>query len=455
MKSFSVDLTNGRIMRSVMLFAFPMILGDLLQQGYNIADTIIVGRFLGTECLAAVGASYALMTFLTSVIIGLCLGSGALFSISYGKNDFQRLSSDLKAAFILTGITAAAITVIPYLLIDSLKSIMFVPDNVWGYMRKYLIIIFSGTPAVFIYNYFACYLRAVGNSVVPLAFLAISAALNIALDIYFVPVLRKGVGGAAIATVLSQYISALCIAAYSLKKATYIRGMPKKTSGTKSLKSRFKEVALFSYLTCIQQSVMNLGILTVQSLVNSFGSVVMAAFAAGVKIDAFAYMPVQDFGNAASTFFAQNYGAKKEKRIKSGFIGSILLTATFGVCASAFVYIFAENLCGIFVDADQINVIEAGVRYLRIEGLFYAAIGVLFILYGLYRGVALPQISVVLTVMSLGLRVALAYALSPGYGTEGIWVSVPIGWGIADVVGIIYWFANKNKIFNVMRRQPI
>lgn len=178
----------------------------------------------------------------------------------------------------------------------------------------------------------------------------------------------------------------------------------------------------------IMRSVMNLGILTVQSLANSFGSAVMAAFAAGVKIDAFAYMPVQDFGNAASTFFAQNYGAKKEKRIKSGFIGSILFTVIFGVCASAFVYIFAENLCGIFVNADQTNVLEAGVRYLRMEGLFYAAIGVLFVLYGFYRGVALPQISVVLTVVSLGLRIILAYALSRVYGTDGIWASFPIGW---------------------------
>ena len=194
-------------------------------------------------------------------------------------------------------------------------------------------------------------------------------------------------------------------------------------------------------LTCIQQSVMNLGILMVQGLVNSFGTVVMAAFAAAVKIDAFAYMPVQDFGNAFSTFIAQNYGAKEKKRIQQGLKAAVSISAIFCVVISVFVCIFAKQLMMIFVDAKETAIIMEGVRYLRIEGAFYIGIGWLFLLYGLYRALGRPGMSVVLTIFSLGTRVALAYVLSaiPAIGVTGIWWSVPIGWALADIVGLMYY----------------
>lgn len=186
---------------------------------------------------------------------------------------------------------------------------------------------------------------------------------------------------------------------------------------------------------------MNLGILMVQGLVNSFGAGIMAAFAAAVKIDAFAYMPVQDFGNAFSTFIAQNYGAGNKERIQKGLKGAILVSFLFCIIISSTVWIFARPLMELFINKSETQIIMEGIRYLHIEGAFYWGIGSLFLLYGLYRAIAIPSMSVVLTVISLGTRVGLAYLLSavPAIGVAGIWWAIPIGWILADTVGILYY----------------
>ena len=194
---------------------------------------------------------------------------------------------------------------------------------------------------------------------------------------------------------------------------------------------------------------MNLGILMVQGLVNSFGETVMAAFAAAVKIDSFAYMPVQDFGNAFSTFIAQNYGAREEGRIRAGLKGAVLTALIFCLAVSALVWLFARQLMTLFVAPEEAEIIAEGVRYLRIEGAFYCGIGFLFLLYGLYRALGRPGMSVVLTVISLGTRVVLAYVLSaiPLFGVTGIWWAVPIGWFLADMTGFLYYAARKRRLF--------
>lgn len=294
------NLTEGNIAGNLICFALPMMAGNLLQQCYNIADTLIVGRFLGANALAAVGSSYSLMTFLTSILLGMCMGSGAVFSMCCGQKNEKRM----------------------------------------------------------------------------------------------------------------------------------------------------KEVAGFSFLTCIQQSIMNFGILMVQGLVNSFGTAVMAAFAAGVKIDSFAYMPVQDFGNAFSTFIAQNYGAGKWKRIEKGIKSAVVTAFAFCAVISSVVFIFAEPLMTIFVEKSETEIISIGAGYLRIEGAFYFGIGLLFLLYGFYRAVKRPGMSVVLTILSLGTRVLLAYLLSKGtpLGVTGIWMSVPVGWVLADMTGVIYYLKDRKKL---------
>ena len=286
------DLTRGPVMKTMLIFAVPMILGNLLQQCYNVADTLIVGRFLGPDALAAVGSSFTLMTFLTSILLGLCMGSSAVFSIRFGQKDFDGLKDSIFTSFLLIAAICAVLNLAAFLSIGWILLLLKVPEEIQGLMRDYLMVIFSGITAVFLYNYFSCLLRAVGNSVIPLVFLAVSAVMNIGLDLWFVLGLKRGVAGAAEATVISQYVSGIGIAVYSWFACPWLR------IGREHCRIRLsclKEIAGFSVLTCVQQSVMNLGILMVQGLVNSFGTTVMAAFAVAVKIDSFAYMPVPEF----------------------------------------------------------------------------------------------------------------------------------------------------------------
>ena len=328
------DLTKGPVTLNILLFALPLMFGNLLQQFYNIADTYIVGKYLGSNALAAVGSSYTLMTFLTSILIGLCMGASAVISIQY-------------------------------------------------------------------------------------------------------------VAGAAIATSFSQYISGIGIMLYTLLKEKNL--IPDKKE-MKWDKNNLSTILNLSLMTSIQQSVMNLGILMVQGLVNSFGTQVMAAFAAAVKIDSFAYMPVQDFGNAFSTYVAQNHGANRQDRIKKGIHSAITTSVIFSCVISLLVYVYAKPLLEIFINPSEVEIIKIGISYLHIEGSFYFGIGILFLLYGYYRAINKPSMSLILTIASLGTRVVLAYILSSTtLGTNGIWMSVPIGWFLADTIGIVYYFLSSKK----------
>ncbi len=439
------DLTQGPITANLLRFAVPLMIGNLLQQFYNIADTWIVGQYLGANALAAVGSSYTLMVFLTSILLGLCMGSGAVFSIYYGKRDEERLKSSIFLSFTFIGIAALVLNAAVFAGLGPIVRLLQVPESVVPLMQDYLWVIFWGIPATFLYNYFSNLLRALGNSVTPLVFLGCAAALNILLDLQFVLVFRMGVEGAAAATVLAQYLSGAGIMFYTYLRFPQLRIQRKHMKWRKNI---LREIAGLSFLTCVQQSVMNFGILMVQGLVNSFGAGIMAAFAAAVKIDSFAYMPVQDFGNAFSTFVAQNYGAGKKERIEEGIRRSSAAIFLFCAVISSAVFLFARPLMMIFIPLSETEIIREGVRYLRIEGACYIGIGLLFMLYGFYRAVRRPGMSVVLTVISLGTRVVLAYLLSSisWIGVTGIWVSVPIGWLLADAAGIGWYWMRKQDL---------
>ena len=433
----TLDLTKGNITKTLLLFALPMMVGNLLQQTYNVVDTLIVGQYIGRDALAAVGSAYTLMTFLNSVLLGFCMGSGVMFSVCYGKQDLDRLKQGRFMSFVMIGALTLFMNGAVFLGLDWILVFLKVPYEVYDMMREYLQIIFWGITSVFVYNYFASLLRAVGNSVVPLIFLGVSAVTNIVLDLEFVLKLGRGIGGAAEATVLSQIFSAVGICIYTLARFPQFRLGRKWMVWNGEV---LKEIFHLSFLTSVQQSVMNFGILMVQGLVNSFGPIVMAAFAAAVKIDSFAYMPVQDFGNGFSTFVAQNYGAGNKERIRKGTHNAGLCTLVFCLFITIGVCLFARPLLLIFVNPTETEVLAVGVEYLRIEGTFYCLIGFLFLFYGYFRAMKRPGMSVILTVISLGTRVILAYVLSavPWIGVRGIWAAVPIGWLLADVVGYLF-----------------
>ena len=439
------DLTRGSITGRLLKFALPMMAGNLLQQVYNIADTLIVGRFLGADALAAVGSSYTLMVFLTSVLLGLSMGAGAYFSIQFGRRDTEKLRQGAALSFAAIALVTLVMNALMFAGIHWILRFLKVPSEVTGLMKSYLLVIFAGLIATFLYNFFACLLRALGNSAAPLWFLAVSALLNVGLDLLFVLVFRWGVAGAAGATVLAQYVSGVGITVYFWRTCPELRPRRQDFRWDGGV---MREIGGLSLLACLQQSIMNFGILMVQGLVNSFGAATMAAFAAAVKIDSFAYSPVQDFGNAFSTFVAQNHGAGQTARIRKGFRSALTAVLIFCAAISLGVCLFAPALMQIFVSAEEAEIIAIGVGYLRIEGACYFGIGLLFLFYGYYRAVQKPGMSVVLTILSLGTRVALAYALSAlsGVGVTGIWLSVPIGWALADLVGAVYYFKSKGTL---------
>lgn len=429
------DLTVGSETKAILFFSFPLMAGNLLQQMYNIVDTIIVGQCLGENALAAVGAAYSFMVLLTSVLLGLCMGCGVVFSYFYGAQRNASLQASFYMAFVWVGAIAAAMMAVAFLFLPAILDVLQTPQAVFALQMQYLQVILLGLPAVFFYNYAAAVLRSMGNSVWPLIALAVSAVLNIGLDILFVLPLKMGVAGAAWATVIAQGVSAVVLWVYLLRTSPDMRAALGKRVWDKGL---FAQLRHHSVWTSIQQSIMNFGILMVQGLVNRFGVAAMAGFAAAVKVDGFAYMPMQDFGNAFPTYVAQNRGAGKPERVRSGLRKAVLCVTLFGACISALVVCLARPLVGVFLQPTETQAIAVGMQYLHTVAPFYCLIGYLFLFYGLYRGVGRAGVSVVLTMISLGTRVALAYALAaiPAVGLAGVWWAVPIGWALADAVGL-------------------
>lgn len=431
-----IDMTKGKPSKLILYFAFPMILGNIFQQVYNLVDTIVVGKFIGSNALAAVGSSFAIIVFITSIIIGLSMGVSVLLSQFYGAKELEKMKETIITATIVIGFVTIILMIVSLMFIDNILALFNMPQQLIEDSKSYLIIILVGLLFTYVYNLGTALLRAIGDSKRPLYFLIISSVINIFLDLIFVINLNLGVKGVALATIIAQGVSAILVVIYISKKVTFIKFTIK---DIKFKKESFLLVIRYSVLTSIQQSIMNLGILIVQGLVNSFGVVVMAAFAAAVKIDSFAYMPVQDFGNAFSTYVAQNKGANLEERIIDGIksAGKVIITTSL-------VLIFSKNLMLLFVNKGESEVIRIGVEYISIVAIFYFLIGFLFMFYGLFRGLGELKTSILLTIASLGTRVILAYILAETILMEkGIWFSVPIGWALADTIGII--FLNKYK----------
>ncbi|MGG7176856.1 MATE family efflux transporter [Clostridium paraputrificum] len=438
-----IDMTEGKPSTLILKFAFPMIIGNIFQQLYNLVDTIVVGKFVGTNALAAVGSSFAIMVFVTSIIIGLCMGSGVILSQYYGSKEMEKFKKVTVNSFIFISAVTIILMVISLVFIDSILSIFNMPIELIPDAKTYLIIIIIGLVFTFLYNGTTSLLRAVGDSKRPLYFLIVAAIINVVLDLVFVLVFDLGVMGVALATIIAQGVSALLGVFYTYKNLKLLNIERKDIRIDREV---FKVTAKYSVLTAVQQSIMNLGILFVQGLVNTFGATVMAAFAAGVKIDSLAYMPVQDYGNAFSTYVAQNTGAKRFDRVREGIKFSVKAIIIFCGIISVSIIVFSKKLMLLFVDKNEVEVIKLGVEYISVVGVFYVLIGFLFMFYGIYRAIGYLNMSIGLTVISLGTRVILAYMLaSTSLGASGIWWAIPIGWALADIVGYLVY---KKKVSN-------
>ena len=436
------DLTKGAIVKSLWLFALPLMFGNVLQQFYNLVDTWVVGRYLGKRALAAVGASYTLMTFLTSVVIGLCLGAGAFFAMAYGRREKETFRNGIFMSFTAIGGLSIVLTILLYGFVRPLTYLLQVPAETVEDMVTYLIYVFAGFFATFLYNYFASVLRSIGNSVLPLVFLGISVALNIGLDLLFVVTFSFGIAGAAVATVISQYTAGIGLMLYFLFR--YSDLCPAKKDFTWE-KKNFRQILSLSGFTCLQQSVMNFGILMIQGLVNSFGTTIMAAFSVAVKIDTIAYMPVQDFGNAFSVFAAQNFGAGKYDRMKK----SVRIGLCMGLCTALTLtlifYNFGTPLFRLFTSDE--NVVSIGMQMLHHVAPAYCLFVFIELLSGALRGTGDVVIPMLITCFGVCLlRIAWLFfivPLAPGLNT--IVLSYPVTWAITAVMFIVYYCYRARK----------
>lgn len=441
----SIDMTTGSPTKKILMFSFPILLGNIFQQIYSLSDTFVVGRFLGNDALAAVGASSALIVLINSIIIGLCMGASVLFAEYFASKNFTQLSKVISTSSIFIALFSFVVSLLMIIFLNPLLKIFQIPIEVFPLARSYLYTVLSGLIFLSLYNIAAAVLRAHGDSRTPLIFLIISTTINVAFDFIFVLFTPLGVIGPALSTLLAQIGSGLPLFIYMLKKMGYLR------IKFRFDKAVFKKVLSYSVLTSLQQSIMNFGILLVQGLVNSFGVVAIAAFAIGVRVDAFAYMPAQDFANGFAIFVSQNRGAKQYERIKKGFNRAILTSSLFCGAITVSMMLLAPTFIRLF-SPENIEVIAVGSTYLRIEGLFYILIGYLFLFYALNRGLGKFKTSIILTITSLGTRVFISYLfVALGFGITSIWWSIPLGWGLADGLGLILYQRVKKDDFKIIK----
>ena len=439
-----LDMTKGNPTKTILTFALPILIGNLFQQLYNIVDSVVVGRFLGKDALAAVGSAFMLMNFFSFVIIGLCMGASVVFSLFFGEKNYLNLRKSIFISFTMISAFTIVLSVLAVINTSPMLLLMNTPSAILVDSQTYLQIVFAGFIFVFLFNASSALLRSIGDSKTPLYFLILAALLNIILDLFFVITLNMGVAGVAIATVIAQAVSSVLCLIYAFFKIPFIRLSKKDMVFDRDISLM---IGKYGFLTAIQQSIMTFGMVCVQGLVNTFGSSTIAAFAAAGKIDSIAYLPVQDFGNAFSTYVAQNKGAGNSDRIDQGLKSVTRTIIVFCLVLSTVIYMNAGRLMQIFVSANEINVINTGVEYLSIISIFYMLIGFLFMFYGYFRGIGALKVSLILTIISLGTRVLMAYMLSgvPQIGQRGIWWSVPIGWALADSIGFMIYMKMKKK----------
>ena len=457
------SLTKGPITKGILLFALPLMFGNLLQQMYNIADTWVVGRFLGADALAAVGSSYTLMTFLTSILLGLCMGSGAAVSMQYGSGEEARMRQSVFQSFVLIAGMAVALNVLVYLGLGGILWVLRVPEEIIPLMKEYLRIIFLGITATFLYNYFANLLRAIGNSVVPLLFLAVSAVLNVILDLVCVLVLHWGVAGAAGATVTAQLISTVACFAYAFSKYPDLRLHKEdwRITGLDLKRHIVQGVPLG-----LQFSVLAIGIIVMQSVVVKFdmidGQMVSHAaqngFGAANKLNSLIMTPVNGLGTAMTSFTAQNLGAGYTHRIRKGILQGLVMAAIIGVCSVGLGLLLTIDgaYLHIFLSADKVtaDTIRFGNHFLYVDFSMYLLLCFLFVIRNCVQGIQrapfvlwagaselIARVAICLTLPAL-LSGGVVSAQSPELAFYALCAADPLAWLAADLALLVPFFKN-------------
>jgi len=435
------DLTNGNERKLIFQFALPMLLGNVFQQLYNIVDSIIVGNFIGKEALAAVGASFPIIFAMIALIIGIASGATIIIAQFFGARDFQIVRKMIDTLFIFLFFASILVTFIGITFTEQILRIIQLPEEIIPGAKDYLSIYLAGIIVFFGFNGISAILRGLGDSKTPMYFLIISTVMNIGFDLLFVLVFKWGIKGVAIATILSQGIAFISAIIYLNSTHKIIRFSLKNLTFDKDL---FKKSFRIGMPTGIQHTFVSLGTMAVMTIVNLFGTNVIAAYSVVIRINSIASLPAMNFAAALATFVGQNLGAGKIHRAKNGLKETIFMSSLVSVSVSILVIVFGEFLMTLFTPDTE--VIRIGKEYLKIVGSFYVIFSIMFSIGGALRGAGDTLIPMFITLLSLWLiRVPVAFFLSRSIDETGIWWAFPIGWLAGATFSYLYYLTGRWK----------
>lgn len=448
--SMMKDMTTGNPTKLIFLFAMPMLIGNLFQQFYTMIDAVIVGKFVSVDALAAVGATNSVNFFMISLIIGLMSGISVVVAQYFGFKDYDRLKDVIATATYAVVFSAIILTVAGVLLAKPLLILLRTPANILDDSTIFLTTLFIGILPMSLYNGMAAILRALGNSITPLIFLILSSLMNIALDFLFVVYMDMGVRGAAIATVLSQTAAAIAVIYYAYRHVPFMRIERAKFKLSTSL---LKEMVRIGLPSGLQGSFISIGNMALQSLINGFGSSVVAAYTAASRIDSLTYQPGIAFGAASSMFAGQNIGAGKIDRVREGFWSGIKVVTAISIGITILVQLFARQFLLLFVDSSETEVINIGVSYLLIVSLFYVVVGILFVVRETLRGTGDAMVPLAMGIFELVSRLVIGFVLSLYIGYVGLWWATPVAWITATMLGVWRYKSGAWQKKAVIRRK--
>lgn len=424
-------LLKERPLRALFLFALPMIIGNLFQQFYTMADSMVVGRYVSENALAAVGASYSLTNVFICVAIGGGVGASVLTSQYFGAREYGRMKQSVSTALLTFLAVSLALAALGLAFGREFMVFLKTPEDILDMTVEYLNIYFMGLPFLFMYNVLSSMFNALGRSRIPLYLLIFSSIFNIVLDIYLVRSLGLGIAGVAWATLIAQGISAFLSFLIFLGE---LRGYPGADTKMESVRKFYSTEELFTMCrvalpSIFQQSTVSIGMMLVQSVVNSFGPQMLAGFSAGMRVESICIVPMAALGNAMSSYTAQNLGAEQEDRVVKGYRAALCLTAFFALLLCLALELFHFPIIASFLGSDgTMQALETGSSYLRFIGFFFALIGLKMCTDGLLRGAADMKMFTIANLANLSLRVAFAIVMAPRFGIAMVWYAVPLGW---------------------------
>lgn len=439
----AVDMTEGRISRHLIRYSVPLILGNLFQLTYNAVDSIIAGRFIGKEALAAEGMASPVMNIVILGISGICMGAGVLMSEFFGARQYDKLKREMSTAVLFGLYFSIAVIVLGIACTPALLESLHVPEELMGMTTVYLRIIFLGAPFTYFYNALASALKSVGDSKTPLKFLMFSSVLNGVLDLIFIGYLGFGIVCSATTTVIAEAVSAGLSIWYVYHKIPLLQLKREEFHVDKEL---LKTTLQFGSVTALQQSCQPIGKLLIQGSVNGLGVDTIAAFNAVNRVDDFAFTPEQSISHGITTFVAQNRGAKKKERMYRGFRRGLALEFLYWICICGFVWIFRKPIVGMFVTGESAAaIVVIGSQYLGTMAFFYIFPAFTNGFQGFYRGMGMMKMTLLGTAVQTGLRVIFTWILAPRLGIYGVAFACAIGWSVMLLIEVPYYFYCRRR----------